>query len=555
MGKKKEDSNISRRNFIKESAALGLGATGLAGLHPEQAEAAQQRPQRWDHVADVVIAGAGASGMAAAIMARDQGAAVIVIDENHDIGGHAMLSGGRIPLGGGTSFQKKYGIEDSADLVYMDHTNYKNREFRYCDRDLVRAWADENAPTFEFLVENGVQFNDIRPAVVNSGTVGRLAIPKVPSDDLAITINGRAGSGLMRPLEASARAKGVTFLLQHKLKAIVRESPTSGRVLGITARFENKDVTIQARRGFIISTGGHTSNTEFRRIFDPRLTEEYQTAGEPWTKQTGDGESLAMSIGASLWATANQNREAGTGPITKTRHIGCRYGYANLKWDPRSPMFQRAGASGLTVINFQDVILVNQIGLRFWDEMDGSFEFRAACLATNGNLGKDGKKANGGGPIWAIFDAEAVVREKWDPNPPNIDFNGWFFTADTIAELAGKIKNPYQFQPVPPRALEETVAKYNSYVEMGKDPEFAKPTPMYKIEKPPFYAAWSTPILHDSLTGLRINQKCQVIDIQGNIIPGLYCAGESAGGFALHGLARVLVFGRMAGRAAALATS
>jgi len=319
--------------------------------------------------------------------------------------------------------------------------------------------------------------------------------------------------------------------------------------LGITARFENKDVNIQAKRGVIITTGGHTSNVEFRRTFDPRLTEEYQVTGEPWSKQTADGELLAMSIGAGLWSTGTQTAEGGS-PVTKTAHIGCRYGYTNLRWKPGSPMFAQAGASGLTVNSYQNVILVNQVGLRFWNEMDGSFDFRNACLASNGNDGKDPKKRNGGGPIWAIFDADAVVREKWDPKPPNVDPNGWFFSADTIAELAGKIRNPYQLHPISGSTLEQTVSKYNSYVEMGKDAEFAKPTPMYKIQKPPFYAAWSTPILHDTLTGLRINQKCQVLDIRGRIIPGLYCAGESAGGFGLHGLPRVTVFGRIAGREA-----
>jgi predicted oxidoreductase len=88
---------------------------------------------------------------------------------------------------------------------------------------------------------------------------------------------------------------------------------------------------------------------------------------------------------------------------------------------------------------------------------------------------------------------------------------------------------------------------------MGKDAEFGKPTPMFKIQKPPFYAAWATPILHDTLTGLKINRKCQVIDLHGQVITGLYAAGESAGGFALHGLPRVTVFGRIAGREAARA--
>jgi hypothetical protein len=213
-------------------------------------------------------------------------------------------------------------------------------------------------------------------------------------------------------------------------------------------------------------------------------------------------------------------------------------------------MFAQAGGSGLTIRSFQDLIFVNRMGQRFWNEMDNSYAFLSACLGTNGNLGRDGK-ANGGGPIWAIFDADGVMREQWDPNPPNVDLNGWFFSADTIAELAGKIKNPYQLQPISPGALEQTVAKYNSYVDAAKDAEFAKPTPMYKIQKPPFYAAWSTPILHDTLAGLKINTKCQVIDLHGQVIPGLYACGESAGGFALHGLPRVTVFGRIAGREAA----
>ena len=68
-----------------------------------------------------------------------------------------------------------------------------------------------------------------------------------------------------------------------------------------------------------------------------------------------------------------------------------------------------------------------------------------------------------------------------------------------------------------------------------------------------FYAAWATPILHDALAGLRINGRCEVIDVRGQVIPGLYGAGESAGGFALHGLPRVTVFGRIAGREAARA--
>jgi hypothetical protein len=126
------------------------------------------------------------------------------------------------------------------------------------------------------------------------------------------------------------------------------------------------------------------------------------------------------------------------------------------------------------------------------------------------------------------------------------------FSAGTLEELARAIANPYQRRPMSPETLAATVARYNAHVDRRYDRDFGKPSPAYRIETPPFYAAWSTPILHDSVTGLRIDRSCRVIDLRGRPIPGLYCAGESAGGFGHHGLSRVLVFGRIAGREAAL---
>jgi hypothetical protein len=240
---------------------------------------------------------------------------------------------------------------------------------------------------------------------------------------------------------------------------------------------------------------------------------------------------------------------------------------------PGSRVFDKARASGLRVADWQNVILVNMLGKRFYDEtgrqfasnnynvidpyIQGSYlnaknvkydphNFIDAALAGIG----DGK--NGGGPIWAIFDSDAVTREKWNPVPPNVDFEaGFFFRADTLAELADKIVMKYQRVSMPPENLRETVARYNAFVDGGKDEDFGKPTPRYKIAKPPFYAAWSTPVIHDTRAGLRINAKGQVIDMQGQVIPGLYSGGEAAGGFSLHGLARATCQGYIAGRNAA----
>src|SRR5207248_11600924 len=109
--------------------------------------------------------------------------------------------------------------------------------------------------------------------------------------------------------------------------------------------------------------------------------------------------------------------------------------------------------------DFQDVIIVNRVGQRFWNEVDESYNFINAALGTNGNLGRNGTGANGGGPIWAIFDADACEREGWNPEAPHVDPNGWFFKANTIGELATKIANPYQHQAIEPRVLEKTVAR------------------------------------------------------------------------------------------------
>ncbi len=109
-------------------------------------------------------------------------------------------------------------------------------------------------------------------------------------------------------------------------------------------------------------------------------------------------------------------------------------------------------------------------------------------MAYNG----DQQKLNGGGPIWAIFDAAAVEREKWKPAAAACRSRTATSSAPTPSrELAGKINNPYQKRPISGAVLQETVNRYNGFVAAGADTDFKKPTPLHKIEKPPFYAAWA----------------------------------------------------------------
>src|SRR5262249_37286509 len=145
---------LSRRSFLSRGAAAGVGAAALTGATATDAKA----EIKWDHTADVVIIGAGVSGLAAAITARDHGASVIAVEENYDIGGRGILSGGRLHLGGGNAMQQKHGIKDTADQVYADWVRFDANAARYSDRDLVRVFADETLATYFFVGASGADF-------------------------------------------------------------------------------------------------------------------------------------------------------------------------------------------------------------------------------------------------------------------------------------------------------------------------------------------------------------------------------------------------------------
>src|SRR5262249_43864968 len=109
------------------------------------------------------------------------------------------------------------------------------------------------------------------------------------------------------------------------------------------------------------------------------------------------------------------------------------------------------------------------------------------------------------------------LRHPYIADPPN----GLFFKADTIAELARLVVGN-RFQRMPLKYLEQTVARFNGFVAAGKDTDFEKAA-MHRIDKAPFYAAIIPLSINDSYGGLKIDGRCQVIDIYGKPIPGPFC--------------------------------
>ena len=212
----------------------------------------RKNPAEWDRAADIVVIGAGATGLPAAIVAREAGASVILVEAEADIGGHAITSGGNVPLGGGTSVQRQYGIEDSPDLLFRDLTDWSVvgpngfPDYRFNDREIIRAFADHSAAAFEWLLAHGVVFVDKAPDAFGGNSVGN-SVPREmhcavmdwptvqtgKSADPTVQKTRSSGNGLMRPLEVAARKAGVETLLEHRMTRIYREAPNAGPVLGI----------------------------------------------------------------------------------------------------------------------------------------------------------------------------------------------------------------------------------------------------------------------------------------------------------------------------------
>ena len=674
------EHGVSRRDFVRTGAAAGLGAGALLTPDPAHAQApaaAAAGDIVWDYEVDVVIAGGGCAGLTAAIRARDLGASVLVVDSNYDVGGRMLHSGSFVSLGGGDPVQRrdmkgeqdKEGLisvdpaeapeelDDSVDLLFTDITDWSvvdpkaQSPYRYNERELVRAWAENCPATRQFLMDNYVRFTrvngthgggglsrargarcflmlgdrtDMKAGTITPEDAG-VADPERTSafapqqmNDARRLVGPKAvsnGVALARPLEYSAREKGVEFMLHRRFADLDREQPFAGRVLGIRAHYSprhhpetgellqsywqngnvderRETVSIRARRGVILASGGHAGNPEVRSMFYPAMREPaFPTSGVALQGPHGQDASALVAglrVGANL-AGMQQNLSYPT-----TFHISTRLGTpdAYTTMMPGHPTFGFRGSAGINVgsAGFEEFIAVNQVGKRFFNEVrlpakpglnrypgDGGapgqgldhkpLDWRNcqqkwvremydydhgldAALAMN-----EGSKAPDyySGPLWAIFDQEAVERTGWEIRHPYVADNGYFFQADTIEELAEKIAAGHKYQRVPLRYLAETVAKWNGCVDAGADPDFEREAdaPMNRIETPPFYALSIMVVWHDSYGGLRVNGRQQVVDMQGQVIPGLYAGGEAVGGFNKHGLGKGHVHGYIAGTHAA----
>lgn len=317
------------------------------------------------------------------------------------------------------------------------------------------------------------------------------------------TPSERPAVDYIRALSRRAKALGVEVVLGCRAEEIITD--IGGRVCGVRCTKDGEGIGFAAPQ-VIIASGGFTGNVGLRMLYNPMLDASVRTTANPSGRtvesSNGDGIVMAQKLGADT--------------------VDMSY-------------FELIPLQGGRILNYAGGdIYVNSSGLRFVDETRCADEVSRAYLELPDRV------------MWVITDAASKKNSRFESKL----INGTVQSASTIKEMARRMG-------VPSSALEETIARYNRFVEAGRDEEFGKTVFTQKIEKPPFYFGRESFDLHTSLGGIRIDEKARVLRGDGSVIEGLYAAGETAGG--VHGKGRLggnaltaaFVFGRIAGREAA----
>ncbi len=551
---------------------------------------------RWDHSVDLLIAGSGGGGMAAALAALDSGIEPLVIEKQDLIGGATGMSGGMVWLPN-NPLMVADGISDSHQdgMAYFDDVVGDIGEASSVARREMFLTAGYEM--IDLLTHKGVRlvrcpgYSDYYPNHKGGNAAGR-SVEGIPYDasvlgdwsDRLETMDKNWNRGFVvktnelrsvQYFNRSPRAFAVAMtvftrtwaarlrrrrmltngasIIGQMLKVLIDLSGgdppvwtgtamddlivEDGRVVGARVTRGGSSLNIEARKGVLLAAGGFSRNAEMRRRYSGDQPNEAKWSLSN-TGDTGEVLQTAMQLGAKT----DMLDEAWWLPSVFVA-------------DPRARAIgqarQRPGA-----------IYVDGTGRRFCNESNSYVEVGKAMYANNAV------------PCWQIFDEGYVGRYVSSANPlqkrrlpEEVIKSGAVVRGNTLADLARQID-------VPAQALEETVVRFNEFAAKGLDPDFGRGQsaynlclgdPGYKpnaalgpIDRAPFYAARVFPADVGTCGGVITNEHAQVLDESDRVIDGLYATGNitatvmgrnylGAGG----SIANTMVFGYVAARHAA----
>ncbi len=521
---------LNRRSFLKSgvaAAAVGLVATGKA------IEIGDADQHSWDRACDVLVIGFGGAGGPAAVSAKEAGADVLVLEKMPVGGGNCTVSSG--------GFVCVDNVDDG--IAYMRKTYELSKG--ECDEELLRIFCEGST-----TIKDWISKLDPEAKFRVYGHAGWQNFPGADSIK-KWCIYGRKGFTGGDLLYQTFRrivedVQKTPVLYNTRATRLIRQGNT---VVGVQAEQNGKQMSIRAKRGVIIATGGFQCN--------PDLVRKYVTCaklaylGSPGN--TGDGLLMAQSMGAQLWHMTDVSAPLG---------IQVPSVQAAFQLSAKAPSYIWVDQDGCRFVNEKGIDGHTQItAVNIYDAVKHRFP-RNPCYMI---FDEAARKA---GPIYgSAVSGYALNREhyKWSPDNSEEIKKGVIIEAPTIEALAERLKMP---------KLVETVTKWNADMKAGADSLFGR-----RIMKDPsakvvfegrdadllsapisldgsVYAVPLVPVAYNCQGGPKKNAKCQVLDVYGDPIPHLYICGELGSMWTsiyqgASSNAECMIFGRIAGREAA----
>ena len=521
---------------IKEAAAAALTA---AGLNPDDYKTAVENNATAEDStvdADVVVVGAGGAGMTAAITAAAEGKSVVILESQSMVGGNSVRATGGMNAGktvyqDENEFGESAGVEktlktaaekyadnetitalaktvseqwaayqanptgyfDSVELMELD-TMIGGKGIN--DPELVETLCANSADAIDWLDEHGITLHNV--SSFGGASVKRIHRP-VNAEGKTVSV----GSYMIPLLEENCKKAGVQILLNTTANEILTDA--NGAAAGIKATGSTGETVTVNAKAVVLTTGGFGANLDMVVKYKPEL-KGFMTTNAAGIQ--GQGIEMAEAIGAAT---------------------------VDMDQIQIHPTVEANTAALITEgLRGDGAVLINEEGKRFIDEVGTRDVVSAAEIAQTGSYS------------WlvvdqAMVDASSVIQ--------GYIKKGYTVTGATYEEL-GKAMG------VDAAAFAETMEKWNGCVEAKNDPDFGRTSFANPLNTAPYYAVKVTAGVHHTMGGLKINANTEVLNEKGEVIPGLFAAGEVTGG--VHGANRLggnavadfTVFGRIAGAAA-----
>ena len=521
---------------IKEAAAAALTA---AGLNPDDYKTAVEKDAAAEDStvdADVVVVGAGGAGMTAAITAAAEGKSVVILESQSMVGGNSVRATGGMNAGktvyqDENEFGESAGVEktlktaaekyadnetitalaktvseqwaayqanptgyfDSVELMELD-TMIGGKGIN--DPELVETLCANSADAIDWLDEHGITLHNV--SSFGGASVKRIHRP-VNAEGKTVSV----GSYMIPLLEENCEKAGVKMMLDTTATEILTDA--NGAAVGVKATGASGETVTVNAKAVVLATGGFGANLDMVVKYKPEL-KGFMTTNAPGIQ--GQGIEMAQAIGAAT---------------------------VDMDQIQIHPTVEANTAALITEgLRGDGAILINEEGQRFSDGVGTRDVVSAAEIAQTGSYS------------WlvvdqAMADASSVIQ--------GYIKKGYTVTGATYEEL-GKAMG------VDAAAFAETMEKWNGYVEAKNDPDFGRTSFANPLNTAPYYAVKVTAGVHHTMGGLKINANTEVLNEKGEVIPGLFAAGEVTGG--VHGANRLggnavadfTVFGRIAGAAA-----